>query len=85
MQKSKINKIQEEIKIGKELKKVLSNLTGRERISLLAAAFDFRDCIDVIERLMKHRWLINFYEKVLIEWIILNVDDKINALEKKLV
>ena len=84
MQKSKINKIQE-IKIGKELKKVLSNLTGRERTSLLAAAFDFSDCIGVIERLIKHRWLMNFYEKVLIEWIILNVDDKINALEKKLV
>ena len=73
-------RMNEEIKLCNELKEVLLNLTIKERSDLIAMAFTHD--IESIRRMVRSKWLIEFYEEVLFKWIITNIDERIKEAEK---
>lgn len=72
---------EEEIRTGERLKKILLGFTKKERADLVASVFIHN--MDVMERMVKKKWLIEFYEEVMFGSIISNIDERIKQLKEK--
>lgn len=75
--------IQEDIKTGERLKNLLLNFTEKERSDLVSKSF-IHDLAS-IRRMIKRKWLMDFYEKVMFGILISKIDEKISGGKKDVV